>query len=153
VSMTESQGPLPTAEAIAERLSARNKGDFLGFEVNEYAGCLPYELVKPYLKEGVTAEEWNTIRAPRDRESVLKRMQEYMPFAFEKANSQRGISANRSILHYVAWTWLAGDGALSEEIENMEHEFYGKPVLRKICERYGWDWKQWDNGELTNGEG
>lgn len=147
------QGPLPTAEAIAERFNARLTGDMLGFEVGEYLDYLPYEAAKPYLKDGVTAEQWERDgRASHTREAVLERMSDYMSFAFEKANGQRGISASRSILHYVAWTWLAGDAALSEQIEQIPHEYYGKPTLRRICEHYGWDWKQWDNGVLTNGD-
>lgn len=66
----------------------------------------------------------------------------YMPFAWDKANNGRGFSASRSMSHYQAWIWLAGDdiGDLSE------YDSYGKDNLVKICKHYGWDHSQWDNG-------
>ena len=48
--------------------------------------------------------------------------------------------------HYMAWVWLAGDdlGDLTD------YQYYGKDNLVKICDHYGWDSSQWDDGERTN---
>lgn len=122
--------------------------DFFGFERNDLiVGIQSFEYAKAFLKEGTTEEEWEKIRQPNDRETLLKTMLDYMPFAWEKANNCRGISASRSISHFQAWTWLAG-----EELEDMSgYQYYGKDELSKICEIYGWDPAQWDDGERTNG--
>lgn len=129
-----------TDKEIIERVNAISHSDFFGFESADLITCLPFNSAKPFLKEGVTEEEWQP--DPRDRESVLKRMVDYMPFAWEKANNERGISAGRSMSHYSAWIWLAGD-----DLGNLNrYNYYGKDNLVKICEFYGWDSSQWDDG-------
>ena len=99
------------------------------------------------MKETVTEAAWADAGiVPRDRASVVAGMLEYMPFAWKKANDGRGLSAARSMSHFAAWTWLAGDdlGDLTE------YEFYGKDNLVRICEHYGWDPKKWDDGRRVN---
>lgn len=141
-----------TQAEIVARIEERMKADMFGFEWHEYLKYLDFEHAKPYLKADTTAEEWHPV--PFTRDAVIREMEDYMEFAFDKANCQRGISANRSVLHYVAWTWLAGDNALSEWIDQeYGHNYclYGKLILRHICDHYGWRWEQWDDGVLTNG--
>jgi len=140
---------MPTSDEVLARIRERKPDDVFGFEWSEYVDFLEYEHAKEFLKPEVTAEHWAEARKPLTRESVLAVMLEYMPFAWEKANDKRGLSASRSIMHYVAWTWLAGDHALSEWLDT-EYEFYGKPQLVRICETYGWDAKQWDDGVREN---
>lgn len=122
-----------TDQEIIDRINARKEADFFGFE-----------LAKPFLNPDVKGEDWKV--QPRDRDSVLKEMLEYMPFAWDKANNCRGLSAGRSMCHYMAWVWLAGDdlGDLTG------YQYYGKDNLVKICDHYGWDSSQWDDGERTN---
>ena len=133
-----------TDQEIIDRINARKEVDFFGFELTDLLIRLPFELAKPFLNPDVKGEDWKV--QPRDRDSVLKEMLEYMPFAWDKANNCRGLSAVRSMSHYTAWVWLAGDdlGDLTE------YEFYGKDNLVKICDHYGWDSSQWDDGERTN---
>ena len=133
-----------TDQEIIDRINARKEVDFFGFELIDLLIRLPFELAKPFLNPDVKGEDWKV--QPRDRDSVLKEMLEYMPFAWDKANNCRGLSAVRSMSHYMAWVWLAGDdlGDLTE------YEFYGKDNLVKICDHYGWDSSQWDDGERTN---
>ena len=133
-----------TDQEIIDRINARKEADFFGFELTDLLIRLPFELAKPFLNPDVKGEDWKV--QPRDRDSVLKEMLEYMPFAWDKANNCRGLSAVRSMSHYTAWVWLAGDdlGDLTE------YEFYGKDNLVKICDHYGWDSSQWDDGERTN---
>ena len=133
-----------TDEEILARIKEVERNDWLGTERGDLIEVLPFENVKPFLEEGVTEEEWTPLA--RDPDSVKARMLDYMPFAWEKANDCRGISASRSMSHFAAWTWLIG-----EDFGNLQkYEFYGKPNLVAICERFGWDHKQWDDGERTN---
>lgn len=146
---------LPTQDEIVARFKDRQPNDMLGFEVGEYVGYMDYDHAKPFLKEGVTSEEWSKDREPHTREILLKVMKDYMAFAWDKANNCRGISANRSIMHYIAWSWLAGDREFSAEVDRLmdeEYEFYGKNILVKICEFYGWDSKTWDDNRRVNDE-
>lgn len=126
------------------RISEVEDRDFFGFERNDLIGTLPFENAKQFLKDGVASESWKP--TSRSRESVLAEMLDYMPFAWEKANGGRGISASRSMSHYSAWVWLAGDdlGDLTE------YQYYGKDNLRRICEHYGWDADKWDDGIRVN---
>ena len=133
-----------TDQEIIDRINARKEADFFGFELTDLLIRLPFELAKPFLNPDVKGEDWKV--QPRDRDSVLKEMLEYMPFAWDKANNCRGLSASRSMCHYMAWVWLAGDdlGDLTD------YQYYGKDNLVKICDHYGWDSSQWDDGERTN---
>ena len=133
-----------TDQEIIDRINARKEADFFGFELTDLLIRLPFELAKPFLNPDVKGEDWKV--QPRDRDSVLKEMLEYMPFAWGKANNCRGLSAVRSMCHYMAWVWLAGDdlGDLTD------YQYYGKDNLVKICDHYGWDSSQWDDGERTD---
>lgn len=145
---------VPTVEEVDERYEERREDDILGFEVNEYIVYMSFNKVRSIVEKDVTDEAIKDVLEHVSRDNMLKVMLDYMEFAWDKANNMRGISANRSIEHYVAWTWLAGDAGLSAEIEKMawdDYCYYGKQILERICEFYGWDWKQWDNGVRTNG--
>lgn len=137
---------MKTDDEIIARLSDINGRDVFGWEASDLIVRLPFEKARPFLVDEAKAEEWE--QKGRDRESVLAEMLDYMPFAWDKANGCRGISASRSMSHYAAWTWLLGDdfGDLHG------YQFYGKDNLVKICERYGWDAKQWDDGRRVNSE-
>lgn len=127
-----------TQQEIIERYNQRKAGDMLGFESDQYLSYLDYEHVKPYLKKGAAKEEWVFLSL----REITNRMKAYMSFAWDKANNCRGISANRSIQHYIAWIWLSGNDEFAEKIdqafENNYHH-YGKPILEQICNHYGWD--------------
>lgn len=143
---------MKTQEEILARFNERKTEDFFGFECNEYLGYLDFAHVKPFLKDGITPEQWNP-NSPEPTK-VIAKMLDYMPFAWEKANNCRGISANRSISHFIAWTWLI-DEKFSAEIEKMfnsEYQHYGKEILVMICNHYNWDCSQWDDGKRVNSE-
>ena len=69
----------------------------------------------------------------------LDKIKNYMSFAFQKAYAERGISANRSIQHTIAWLWLAGENELlkwvEDEYENNYHS-YGLPILIRIAQHF-----------------
>ena len=133
---------VPTKEEVDTRYTERAPADMLGFEVDEYMPYMSVEGMRPLAKEGVTDETLREIQLTLTRGEMVADMERYMEFAIGKANDQRGISANRSIQHYIAWTWLAGDNDLSAEVERMyekEYHNWGLPILRKICEFYGFN--------------
>ena len=135
-----------TDEEILERIKSVKEYDFFGFESSDLILRLPFNTAKQFLKDDATEEGWEIL--PRDRGSLLQEMEKYMSFAWEKANNCRSISAMRSMSHYSAWTWLAGDdlGDLNE------YQYYGKDNLVRICEHYGWDSSQWDDNRRVNNE-
>lgn len=133
-----------TQDQIVSKIREWIPKDFLGFKVNDLLVCLDWEHAKQFLKPEAE-QEWKI--EPCDRESILKKMRDYMPFAWEKANGERGISAGRSMCHFTAWTWLIGDEDKFADLE--EYEFYGKDNLLKLCHHYGWTDE--DNGVRSNG--
>lgn len=136
-----------TDEEILERIELIEKdgGDSLGIQRSDLIFRLPFSEAKKYLKPEVTADEYQQL--PRDRESLIAQMLDYMPFAWEKANNCRGISAYRNMDHYTSWIWLAGD----DLGDLFDYQHYGKEKLRMICAHYGFDADQWDDGVRTNG--
>jgi len=137
-------------EEIVARIEKARKVDLLNFEWPRYLDALDFEHAKPYLKEESWEEEKKKPVLFKTAEDIRTRMVSYMPFAWEKANNCRGISAGRSISHYVAWLWLLGEEKLAGEIEN--YEFYGKPQLRQICEFLGLNADDWDDEIRVNSE-
>jgi hypothetical protein len=140
-----------TQEELVKRFNDRRAKDIFGWEVTHYLECMDYEHAKPHLQPDVTPDQWES--ESTDRDAVVARMLDYMPFAWEKANDMRDLSAGRSVMHFVGWLWLAGETELSvwcDDDQNYYH--YGKPILQRICEHYGWDWKSWDDGVRTNGD-
>ncbi len=140
--------PMRTQDQIVARIRAVKERDWMGTEIQDLVIYLDYAHAKEFLRPEVTKTLW---KGPLlfNREALLKEMEDYMPFAWDKANNQRGLSAGRSMSHYAAWVWLLGDEDKFGDLT--EYEFYGKDNLVKICEAYGWDHKQWDNGRRTNG--
>jgi len=136
-----------TQEEIVARIESRKGNDFFGFEVDEYILFLDYTHAKPYLEDGVTENGWE-----QENHTPIEIIIDYMPFAWEKANNCRGMSANRSISHFIAWLWLDGDsGWLDKDYDN-HYKYYGKPQLVKICEKYGIDWHKLDDDRWANSE-
>jgi hypothetical protein len=143
-----------TSKEVIERVNARRSEDLFGFETNDLIVTLSAEDAKPFLKKEADLSGWEP--RSRAREDVLVQMKDYMHFAFEKAHSQRGLSAMRSISHYTAWTWLAGDDELANvlaEADDSVYVPYGLPLLRRICEHYKWDPRRFGDIDWVNDEG
>ena len=139
-----------TQNEIVEYFENKRESDLLGFETDILLQFLDYEHAKPYLEEDATAEDWG-----ESLTDPIQAMQDYMRFAWEKANNCRGISANRSIGHCMSWLWLAEEKDLLKRVEDEyknNYQHYGKEILAHICESFGWDWKQYDNGRRVNSE-
>lgn len=118
------------------------KSDWAGFEREDLVIRLDFSCAKPYLKPEETEAQWE----PDDQDLYFK-MCDYMAFAWEKANKERGLSVGRSLAHYSAWLWLVGNSELAEKIRI--YQYHGKPQLIEICEFLGLDAAQWDDGVRT----
>lgn len=137
-----------TDEQILEHIEKIKREDFFGFITRDLIGFLSFENAKSFLKEGVTKEEW--IPSLKDRGSILKQMEQYMNFAWDKANNCRGLSAGRSLDHMAVWLWMIGEEEAADAFGGYSH--YGKPHLRAICEHFDWDWRSLDDGKWRNRE-
>jgi len=125
-------------EEIVERVKELSKSDPFGFSIENLVTVLPFEEAVKFFKvnaEHPPKDVWEAYRKKNERESIIERMKEYMPFAWHKAKSQRGLSASRSATHYEAWVWLLGDED-HKAIDWDNYSPYGEPVLRAICGRY-----------------
>ena len=136
-------------DEIVARIKERQADDFLGFETNCYYPYLDFAHAKEFLKLEATEQAW--VEGMKKLKSPSDEIKKYMPFAWDKANNCRGISTNLSIEHMIAWLWLDGKDWLRKEYEE-HYEYYGKPLLVKICEEYGINWKALDNNHWTNSE-
>lgn len=129
-----------TQDEIVTRINERKEQDMFVFEWHEYLECLDYEHAKPMLRDDVTPDQWP---APTldPRQAII----DYLPFAFESAHNERGISANRSVMRIVAWTWLDGEDELSAWCADDRNYYgYGLAILRKVAEHYGVDTSEMD---------
>ena len=107
---------------------------------------IPFEHIKEMAKDGVTEEEWNKDVKELSRQSILKMITDYLPFALGKADDHRGLSAGRSINHFQTWIWILDD---YDKINWTKYQNYGVPILKQICELYGYAFPD-DNATLVN---
>jgi hypothetical protein len=139
-----------TQAEIVERIKQAMERDIFGFEWYEYALCLTPESAESLrgiaIKKNADLSNWPYYKTDKD---LRDRCIDYMPFAWEKANNCRGVSAWRSLSHYKAWLWLLGQDDF-DDID--DYEFYGKDQLRRICDFLGLDPDQWDDGIRVNSE-
>jgi len=139
-----------TQEEIVARYKDEASNDFLGTQRAELIGRLDFAHAREFLKPEATEDKW-PVPLSREDEEVRKAAVDYLPFAWEKANDCRGLSAGRSLDHYRAWFWLLGDEEMMRELAG-SHTLYGKPMLVKISEKLGVDWRKLDNNRWTNWE-
>lgn len=147
-------------DEIVARIEAIRDEDVFGFAIDVLVGYLDFDHARPFLKQGCTRKTWEGFdKPPPPREAAL----DYLPFGWEKANNNRGISANRTITKMVEWFWLMGDDEFAEalgaamsgggsDLVNGEYQFYGKPQLVAISERLSFDWRSHDDDRWVNNE-
>src|SRR5664280_2787965 len=96
--MTITETPLSRTQAeIVTEIERLAKDDFFGVKRSDLLNYLSFQEAKPFLKDDVVESDWKT--SPFTVESVRAEMIEYLDFAWDKANDQRGLSAERSINH------------------------------------------------------
>lgn len=77
-------------------------------------------------------EEYKTEVVELTEKNIIKAMEDYIDFAFEKANDQRGLSAERSIWKFKQWLWALED----TEIINFDYDDYGIAIITRIANKY-----------------
>ena len=96
---------------------------------------LPFEYLRnDFFKEEVSDKEIRDFMEDINKDSIMKEMKEYLSFAWEKCNNERGISANRSIEHFIEWIWLI-DEVFSNKIYkeyNENYHSYGANILEMV---------------------
>jgi hypothetical protein len=139
-----------TISEIEAKIKAAD--DLFGTVRGDLMQWLPFDRAKEMdlVSDTATAEKWAEAGFPRplSDEAAINEIKGYMPFAWDKANNCRGLSAGRSILHMQAWLWLLG----ADDAQLDDYTHYGKPQLKAICEAFGIDWKALDDGHWRNNE-
>ncbi len=125
---------MKTAKEIYDYTKKKGKGQMFSFHIDSVIDFMPFEIIRDDLKDGVTKEEWDAKTKPLTRENLIDAIKEYLPFALEKAEGQRGLSAARSIQKFQTLLFALGNEKLAEEIEN--YYDYGLPQLKMIQKEY-----------------
>ena len=122
-------------EEILKRIEEVN--DLFGTQISDLVEFLTFENARKFLKDEYVAdvesgrEEWVQKTDPK------KEISDYMDFAYEKAENQRGLSAGRSMLHMKTWIWLDDQEFYEQIIEDIDDYYdYGIPQLNRICNHY-----------------
>ena len=124
--------------------------DVLGTKREDLVEFLPYNKAKKYLRSDVTKEMWEEAKEENTKENIKNNIKDYLPFAWEKANNRRGISASRSIHHIETWLWLLNDEEKEKTFKNIEYQHYGKEKLIYASNLVDFNYKKYDNGERIN---
>lgn len=137
--MTDTTTPIDRAqEVIVARIQAiiDARSDPFGVEVNELLSALDFEHARPFLKDDATEADWAEVGAFRTRADVVAAIIDYLPFAYEKAENERGLSASRSISHMQGWAWLLGDEEFARLVA-ADYAPYGIPQLAVMADLVG----------------
>lgn len=123
-----------TQDQILERFNQSD--DFMGIQAGDLIEYMDYEVAKPHLKQEYIQDVESGKEAWQKRTDPLQEIVDYLPFAFEKAHGQRGLSAARSMLHMKTWIWLCDDEFYKQIVDSIDNYCdYGLPVLEEI---QGW---------------
>lgn len=129
---------LRSQEEIAAKAKELQKTDMFGFGAGVLLEHLGFKYAKEFLKEGTTEEEWVDCGIVDTIEEAAQDFLDYMNFAWGKAQDERGLSANRSVMKLGSWLWLMGRDDLSEIIQDEDkYAPYGAPALIEVCEKMG----------------
>jgi hypothetical protein len=126
-----------TQEEILERFN--NADDLFGTQKQDLIEFMDFETAKPLLKEEyVSKVEMGEEKRPPAETDAKARILDYLPFAYDKAENQRGLSAARSLLHMKTWIWLDDPAFYGEIVDAIDNYYdYGIPVLNRISAHYG----------------
>ena len=128
---------MKTQDEIVRYYRAEKNEDILGFTAEILLSYLDFDHAKEFLRSEADAETWNTNIVPLTTEGIIAEMEDYMAFAWGKAQDHRGISASRSVEKMIAWLWLLEDYETIKFAKNDDnYKNYGAPILKKICEVY-----------------
>lgn len=112
--------------------------DLFSTQKQDLVHFMTFATAKPFLRpENVKEIEKDVPNKWKINTNPKKTILNYLSFAYDKAENQRGLSTARSMLHFKTWIWM-DDPEFYEEIEHsIEHYTnYGNPVLDKIAKHY-----------------
>ncbi len=139
---------MKTHQEILARIEEVADHDWMGTQTNDLIVHLPFALAKQYLKDDATEDAWNRMDKPMAPMDAIK---DYLPFAWDKANNCRGLSAGRSLEHIMTWLWLEGyDKLVAEHFKT--YDMYGKLQLVIASSLVNFDWAAHDNKRWANDE-
>ena len=126
-----------TQQEIKQRFDEAN--DMFGTQHGDLISYMTFETAKEFLKEDYVKQIEGGSEKWEQRTDPKKEILDYLSFAYDKADGERGISAGRSMLHFRTWVWL-DDKDFYAEIESLINNYtnYGIPALDKISEHYGY---------------
>jgi len=125
-----------TEQEICEYYRNHSKDDMLGFEGEVLLPYLSKDLVREFVKPDADLSAW--IQMEFSEKAVLEEMKNYVEFAWTKVINHRGISARRSVEKMSMWLYILEDDEMMEFCrDEANYQNYGAPVLKKICEKYG----------------
>lgn len=126
-----------TQEEIMERFEKAD--DLFGTQKGDLIDYMTFENAKPYLQEEYVAKVENGEEKWEMKTDPKKEILEYLDFAYDKAEGERGLSAGRSMLHFRTWIWLDDESFYNEVINLIDnYTNYGIPALNRISKRYGY---------------
>ena len=133
-----------TEDEILEHVEHVKDLDFFAVRRCDLWSALPWQTARtrvPILS-AIPRKEWE---APdsfiADDDVLVERIIDYIPFAVDKAENHRGLSANRSVDHFKAWVWLMGDDAW-RAIPWENYPQYGAPILAAVADLVGYEWNR-----------
>lgn len=112
------------------------------FHFDSLLQFIPFKKAKRFLKKETTAEEFEEYYRPLNEGNIIGVMEQYMKFAWEMCLDRHMISARSTIAHYHAWLWIIDDDKTLEFLKD-DNNFacFGAPILKCICDRYQWYYK------------
>lgn len=125
-----------TPEQIIEAYETIIKRDDIFGEYSSCLNYLPFENVKPYLKEGVTEKEWDENR--KNDEDLRNDFKHYESWWREKIEDERGISVCRGKAQFAIRMMLAGCPEW-KEIFTMDGGWYQRGAFKKVAELFGFE--------------
>lgn len=126
-------------EEIVRYYEKIRPADQFGIWGTELMLRLPLKEAEKFMKKdhGWTEETWSKSMLKKDHESIVNEVEDLFQFAWEKAVGHRGISANASITHYLAFMWLLNDMEMFAYLMNgKNYANYGCPMLLAVAHKY-----------------
>jgi len=123
-----------TQTEISDR--AADVDDPFGWACEVLLYQLDYDAIRPVLADGVTADDWAAARASELNVETAARA--YLLFAVGKADDERGISAERSVIKLREYAWLLGRDDVITAMDAAPYPPYGKPTLRAFADGMGY---------------
>lgn len=120
------------------------KRDRHGIERSRLLEALPFDKAQRYL-QGRVASDWYQCADPGELTIAAKNFLEY---AWSRANSKQMGKLIRLFAHFRGILWLLGETMEGlEEAEFEQLDYYGKPLLVQISERFNFNWRDADDGQ------